>query len=67
MSQQHAYEFIAKVQTDDSLRACVAALGQDLDALRKLAARCGFEFSVQDFQNSIKAVRCDTLKVVQTS
>jgi predicted ribosomally synthesized peptide with nif11-like leader len=67
MSQQNALEFISKVQTDDSLRARVRSLGQDLEALRKLAARYGFEFSTQDFQNSIKAMSCETRVAAATS
>jgi len=54
MSQENAINFINKVQTDESLRLRVSALGQDLESLRKLAARYGFEFSAQDFQSSIK-------------
>lgn len=54
MSQENAAKFIDKVQTDESLRLRVTALGQDLESLRKLAARYGFEFSAQDFQTSIK-------------
>ena len=55
MSQETALQFISKVQTDETLRTRVSEIGQDLDALRRLAAYYGFEFSAQDFQNSIKA------------
>jgi predicted ribosomally synthesized peptide with nif11-like leader len=57
MSQENAFQFISKVLTDETLRVHVSAIGQDLEALRKLAARYGFEFTAQDFQNTIKASR----------
>lgn len=55
MSQPIAVDFIRKVQADESLRADVIALGQDMDGLVALGAQHGYSFSAEDLQAAINA------------
>jgi predicted ribosomally synthesized peptide with nif11-like leader len=54
MSQQHAQQFIQKVQGDEALRAEVLALGQDVAGVAALAARHNFTFSTADLQAAMQ-------------
>jgi predicted ribosomally synthesized peptide with nif11-like leader len=55
MSQQHAQQFIQKVQSDEALRAEVLALGQDMAGVAALAARHNFTFSAADLQAAMQS------------
>jgi predicted ribosomally synthesized peptide with nif11-like leader len=55
MSQQHAHQFIQKVQVDEALRADVLALGSDMVGVAALAARHNFTFSATDLQAAMRS------------
>jgi predicted ribosomally synthesized peptide with nif11-like leader len=54
MSVDSARKFIEASQVDLALRSEVIGLGQDMDALLKLARSKGYDFSVEDLQETMR-------------
>jgi len=50
----HASAFIQRVYADSNLRNQVIALGQDTDALLRLAGENGFQFTADEFQAAVR-------------